>query len=91
MTPTVDLQPAESSVSCKHGVSDMLVNWIDVRTKATHFGALVLAWFWSEYTFDEAFRNGVTQWAHGLNPYWRGLFGASISFILWYKNPKKME
>lgn len=69
----------------------MLVNWIDVRGKLTHFGALVMAWFWFEYASDFQFRNGVESWANGLHPYWRALFGALTSFFMWYRNPNRKD
>lgn len=87
----LDLQQDKSSVSYKHGVTDMLVNWIDVRSKLTHFGALVITWFWFEYTTDLAFRNGVESWVGGLHPFYRGLFGALTMFYMWYRNPTRKE
>lgn len=84
-----DLQLLESSASSKHGVRDMLVNWIDVRSKVTHFGALTFAWFWSEYVTNKNFQNGVDLWVNGLGTFWRALFGASICFYMWYRNPNR--
>lgn len=87
----LDLQIAKVSVSWKHGVTDMLVNWIDVRSKATHFVGLIMACFWFEYTTDLAFRNGVETWVGGLHPFYRGLFGALTMFYMWYRNPNRKE
>ena len=89
MTPSLDLQPSARGVSCKHGVTNMLINWIDVRSKVTHGGALVLGWFWYEYLTNESFKNGFDLWVHGLPIYLRALFGALISFYMWYRNPNR--
>lgn len=91
MTPLLDLHTDTSGVSCKQGISAMLVNWVSVRSKMTHFGALVLTWFWTEYFTNDAFKNGFDTWVHGLPTYMRVLFGASISFYAWYRNPKRKE
>lgn len=86
-----DLHTLPKRVKIMYGVRVMLVNWLDVRSKVTHFGGLVLAWFWAQYTFDKNFQNGVDTWVHGLNMFWRTLFGASISFYFWYRNPKRKD
>lgn len=69
----------------------MLVSWLDMRSKVSHFGALVMAWLWSEYSFDSTFRHGVQKWVHGLPLFLKTLLGASISFYMWYRNPKRKE
>jgi hypothetical protein len=91
MTTSLDLLTRARVVSYKYGVTRMLVDWIQLRSKATHFGALVLSWFWVEYVTNEAFKNGFDLWVHGLPTYLRVLLGASISFYAWYRNPKRKE
>lgn len=69
----------------------MVSGFVYVRSKVTHGTALVMGWFWFQYATDLSFRNGVTQWVDGLHPLYRGLFGALISFFMWYRNPNRKE
>lgn len=72
-------------------LEDTCMTWFEARTKLSHFGALVLSWFWSEYALDNGFRHGIESWAVGLHPLLRGLFGLLISFFMWYRNPARKE